>query len=350
MTTRYSVKKCDSVIFAQSIEIALEQLPSKGTYKCITRDPQPNFEKTTIQEFEPCDDVCLLVELAYKTTKQQIELSHVDGDFDEVMKLTPEEMIDELHINLSDLQECMFIFKNLCEDYNYLKDQEMKLKFLNFLSFIYPILRSSQLKAQILQILKFNNISVDELNKNFPLETTLVEVPCVLPTNDFKDIVISVEDNAEGLSSNMYKTSREDIKKATFGHSASLEAFTKGTFTVLRNRKTANIENSTLKQNHEILNLIASNGVICTPESKEILSLDLLMKKLSRCNNFSIILVHPSLEQKFVGFDKPTEFSKPEYSLNGGELIAIVYRYLLINFFGMHSIVDEDKLEYQYLF
>jgi hypothetical protein len=226
----------------------------------------------------------------------------------------------------------------------------MKHKFLNFLLYIYPTLQSSQLKSQILQILQFNNIPIDLLLKEYPLETSSFEVLCILPTSFFKDIIITVDDNAEGLSSNMYKTSREDIKKASFGNSASLEAFTKGTFTVLRNRKTANIENSTLKQNHEVLNLIATNGVVCTPETKEILSLDLLMQKLSKCNNFSIVFVHPALEQKYVAFDKPTEFSKPEYTLNGGELIAIVYRYMLIHFFGMHSIRDEDKLEYQYLF
>jgi hypothetical protein len=329
----------------------MEMAPKNKQNKLsITRSPIEGFESTTVRNFKPCNNCCLLIELAYRTTKSKNVLTHVDGDFDEIIKLFQDNNTEDLQLSPSELQECMYIFKNLCENSSFLQDQQMKPKFLDFLVYIYPIIRSSELKSEMLQVLKFNNVSIDELLRNFPLETHTITIPHIAPTDEFSDIIITVDENAEGLSSSMYKTAKEDIKKAAIGHSPSLEAFTKGTFTVLRNRKSANIENTTLKQNHEVLNLVASNGVICTPETKEILSLDLLMRKLSKCTNFTLIFVHPALEQKIVSFDKPTDFSKPDYSLNSGELIAVVYRYVLINFFGLHSIIDEDKLEYQYLF
>jgi hypothetical protein len=350
MTTRYLVKKCETVSFVQNIDLALEIVEKNKIKKSICRENIEGFENSNLINFSPCNDCCVIVELAFNSKKNIEYLEHKDGDYEKIVEFFKNNDVEKNTLSLSELQECIHIFKNLCEDINFLNEQEMKPKFLDFLVYIYPQLMSSELKFQISNILRFNNVNIEEISKNYPLKRISKTIPCVVSTEFFKDISVIVDEKAEGLSSSMYKTSHDDLKRAALGQSASLDAFTKGTFTVLRGRKGANIENSTLKQNNEVLNLLAANGVVCTPESTKILSMDLLMKKLSKVNNFQIIFVHPSLEQKVISFDSPSEFFKPEYILNSGELIAIAYRYILIHFFGQHSIINEDKLEYQYLF
>jgi hypothetical protein len=352
MTTKYIVKKCNLIHFAQSIDIGIDLITNSDKIKkSILREPIQNIENTSIKDFKPENNMCVIVELAYKTTIQKNILEDSNEDYNKIFTFCESLSLEDIKMSKIEIQECLSIFKNLCEDRKYLQNKEMKIKFLDFLILIYPELESSVLKNDIIDILKFNSISLpSDLLQKYPLVKKQITQTVIIPTDEFTDIEITVDSNAEGLSSSMYETSQEDLKKASTGNSSSLDAFTKGTFTVLRGRKHANIENVTLKQNHDVLNLLASNGVICTPITKEKLNIDILVQKLAECNNFDICFVHPSLEQKSVTFDNPTEFFKPEYQLQTGELIAVVYRYMLINFFGMHSIINEDKLEYQYLF
>jgi hypothetical protein len=339
MTTSYIVKKCNSVTFVQ--DVSLVDIP-KSNVLSIMRTPIPKVKNYTIKELPILPEATIIVELGYKTI---IHENVLRDDYTEDHTIRIDSDLKEL-----EFQECMSIFRNLCADYTYLNEKQMSPKFIDFLSTIYLQVKNSKLKQVILDILSAHNIPTTSLKQQNPLEYDDVEVPAIINCDAFSDIEIIVNDNTEGFSSGMYKSSQEDLKKASVGKSAYLDAFTKGLFTVVRGRKTANIENPTLKQNNTVINLLAANGVICTPETSEVLSLDLLMDKLSKMKTFDIIFIHPSLEQKSISFDSPTEFTKPEYKMNGGEIIAIAYRYMLIHFFGMHSIIDDSLLEYQYLF
>ena len=101
-------------------------------------------------------------------------------------------------------------------------------------------------------------------------------------------------------------------------------------------------------QNHDVLDTLAVNGVLFTPTTTKPLSIFALMKILGKMNKFDICFIHPYSEIKSIRIEYPCEQSIPAYKLNGGEILAIAYRYLITQFFGYCSIFSDSMLEWRY--
>jgi hypothetical protein len=202
----------------------------------------------------------------------------------------------------------------------------------------------------------------NEKNENVKLLSTLNDIEDIntsdpvividLTHDVFKDIVFSLKSDAKDNVSNTNKNYRNDpdeLKKHV-SNADQLNAFTSNMFTVIYGKKTANVKSVNFKQNHEVLDSLARNGVVCTPHTDEVLSMQILVDKLFKLKKFSIICIHPELELSFISHEYPSDISHPAYIIGKGEITAVFYRYIMLNFFGYCSIITESMRENSYMF
>lgn len=162
----------------------------------------------------------------------------------------------------------------------------------------------------------------------------------------FSDIRIVDNDRDPNATNKNYvkgKLTEDSIRNST-----QLEAFGKNKFTVIHGRKQANIPNSIRNRNYGVIDSLARNGVICSPETKNKLSIEILVDKLSKLDAFHIVIIHPSYTLKYNSSTYPGESIEPNYKLNEGEILAVFYRYICIHFFGYCEIHGENDLEWKY--
>ena len=201
-----------------------------------------------------------------------------------------------------------------------------------------------------------NNIeiinSIDKLTNDSNNETTIIIVD--LESSLFDDIHIiqknKDEKKEDGLTNTEYTVSKEDMKKQLAGDSSHLDAFTTNAFAVILGKKSANIFSSNYRQNHDVLDSLARNGVVCSPITDKVLSIQKLIDKLTSYKSFKVFAIHSALDLKFIEHEFPSEISHPSYIIGKGEITAVFYRYLLLNFFGYCSIITDSMRENNYLF
>lgn len=186
---------------------------------------------------------------------------------------------------------------------------------------------------------------LDEINEKDPI------IVIDLESKIFDDIKIAKpKTDKEKIETTNEKTlTKDDMKRQLSGESSQLDAFTQNTFAVILGKKSANIPTH-FGQNHDVLDSLARNGVVCSPKSSEVLSIQRLMEKLHKFSSFSIFAIHSALDLSFVSHEYPSEISHPSYIIGKGEICAIFYRYLLLNFFGYCSIITDSMRENNYIF
>ena len=167
----------------------------------------------------------------------------------------------------------------------------------------------------------------------------------------FNDIKISMPKiQKAGESSKDQQVSKEEMQEQLSGKSTSLDAFSNNLFAVIYGKKGANIQSCNTKQNHGVLDSLARNGVVCTPKTQNVLSFQRITDYLKKLKKFSVFGIHSALELPFDEQEYPSEISHPSYKLANGEITAILYRYILINFYGYCSIVTDSMRENAYIF
>ncbi len=190
--------------------------------------------------------------------------------------------------------------------------------------------------------------SIDELGS---VESNDSVVVIDLECDIFSDIKISMPKiQKAGESSKEQQVSKEEMQEQLSGKSTSLDAFSNNLFAVIYGKKGANIQSCNTKQNHGVLDSLARNGVVCTPKTQNVLSFQRIIDYLKKLNRFSVFGVHSALELPFDEQEYPSEISHPSYKLANGEITAILYRYILINFYGYCSIVTDSMRENAYIF
>lgn len=163
----------------------------------------------------------------------------------------------------------------------------------------------------------------------------------------FKDIKIVFNENKKGLPSTSEKT--QDVKSdIMLGGGKNLDAFTTNSFVVIPGKKSCNVRELHVNQNHEILDTIARNGVLLIPEVQKELSIKQLFDILSTKNSFTITVYHSGLKIPEISGTYPSEYTRPKYEIGFGEVAAIFYRYICIYFFGYCSVYNEDEVEHKY--
>ena len=256
-----------------------------------------------------------------------------------------------LKLEDEDINEFKSAIITYLDDNSYLSDKQLSNEFITFISQAYTSIKDGANKLALIRLLNNNNVNTDAIETSHPIRYQEVEDICVIPTDIFDDIkiVINKADVNASSSSAIYRHNPDDLKKAAVGNSTQLEAFSKNKFTVIHNKKSANIENRILKRNHDVLDSLARNGVVCSPNTEFELSIHRLMKALKRFKEFDIVFIHPSYDLKINRAEYPSELIEPAYIINEGELLAVVYRYISINYFGYCSVYNEEMKEFSYL-
>ena len=194
----------------------------------------------------------------------------------------------------------------------------------------------------------FNNYNTIDLEKQYPFEYKEEQVSTVFPSSIFSDIEISVDKSDKNTSTSLYKPDKDFLKKAALGKTTQLDAFSENKFAIIHTKKTAGIENKIRNQNHDVLDTLAVNGVMKSPDTKKPLSIYRLVRKLEKFDKFDIVFIHPSYEVRCMNAEYPCEQIIPAYKINEGEILAVVYRYIVVYFFGYCSIFTDSMLEWRY--
>ena len=360
MTTKYSVKRCESFGFAQSLKNAITLFPpdeydeNTNIYYVHSSKSEPSqmIEKlkgksknnvTKINELVPNKDEknIIFVELGVKskkTVKQPVEFDDHD-------------IVNSVCANLNvsdDFKHAMETIIDDGEDAQELKEHKFSNEFLQFMIDIYPSLRDYKLKKTILDLLAFNNYNTLQLERDYPFEYEEKEIETVISAPMFQDIEISIDVNDKNSSTSLYRPDKDMLKQAALGKATQLDAFSENKFAIIHTKKHAGIDTRIRNQNHDVLDTLAVNGVMKSPETSQPLSIYSLMLKLEQFDHFSIVFIHPSYEVKSMLTEYPCEQIIPSYTINQGEILAVAYRYLVMRFFGYCSIFTDSMLEWRY--
>ena len=363
MTTKYTVKRCDAFGFAQTLRNAItlfhpEDYADANVFylHSSSTDEPKSFPKlnaphkhhiSTIDSLTPSTDNptsknIIFVELGVKTAKNI--KTPVEYDDHEIVTTYS---TSTLHVPNDFMHAIIEIIDNP-DSLQELKEHKFSNEFMQYIIDLYPQLRDYKLKSSLLELLNANDYNTLQLNKLYPFEFEEKTVDSVVPAPMFSDIEISVDVNDKNVSTSLYRPDKDALKQAALGKATQLDAFSENKFAIIHTKKHAGIDTRIRNQNHDVLDTLAVNGVMKSPETAKPLSIYLLMTRLEKFEHFNIVFIHPSYEVKSMLTEYPCEQIIPSYIINQGEILAVVYRYLVMRFFGYCSIFTDSMLEWRY--
>ena len=346
MTTKYTVKKCNSFGFAQSFDDALHLFKNlDASHFIYLHDSSKESTPPSVpcKDYTSIDDIIIpgdkratiFVELGYK--KEKTIPVPVEYDDTEIVKEFKHEYGND---NFKDY------ILNLTEEDE--RSAQLSNEFISFVVDLYPHLHDYVLKDYILKLLNKNGYKTIDLEKQYPFEYEDELATVIENAEIFSDIEVSVDKNDKNTSTSLYRADQDALKKATLGKTTQLDAFSENKFTVIHTKKKCGIENRIRNQNHDVLDTLAVNGVMKFPKTNKPLSVYKLMVLLEKFEKFDIVFIHPSYEVRYMNAEYPCEQIIPAYRINEGEILAIVYRYIAMYFFGYCSIITDSMLEWRY--
>lgn len=367
MSTRYVIKKCNSFGFAKTADAAiktfrpnLDESTSREymihlTMSGMETDDSNVHVMKSLHELQTFIDSNKYKQLVASETiiKLIVDLGYLTKVMEDVpVEMNESELIrafvPSFELSEDERTEFAEYMIRLRDDPNVFGDGKLSNNYINYIVELYGQLTDYVLKSNIASVLSQNNLNPKDLEEAHPFTYESIEVERPMHTPIFSDIDITLNSDDKNTTNKMYRTDKDAIKKALSGNSATLDAFTANKFVVIHNRKDAGIESNSVNQNHDVLDTLAVNGVLITPLTDKPLSIFVLMKLLARLDKFDICFVHPYSEINQIRVEYPCEQAIPAYRLNGGEILAIAYRYLITHFFGYCSIFSDSMLEWRY--
>lgn len=361
MTTSYVCKRCKSIAFAKGFEylnvrftdeeLSEDNVLFIGEEHCDDDTLYPWMSNPiNINDIEYIDSnktPLVVVQLGIRKNHTITVPTENPGDNDLIdhMDCTKLKLDDDA---IAEFKEALITYLN---DPSFLSDKSLSKEFSSFITHAYCHIKDGNNKLLLLRLLNQNNIDTSTIEISHPIVYHEIESEDVVNTTPFDDIkiIINKDDSNASSSSAIYRHNADDLKKAAVGNSTQLEAFSKNKFTVIHNKKSANIENRLAKRNHDVLDSLARNGVVCSPNTEYELSIHTLMKKLRRFKSFDIVFIHPSYDLKITRAEYPSELIEPSYLVNEGEILAVAYRFISIHYFGYCSVYNEEMEEFSYL-
>lgn len=164
----------------------------------------------------------------------------------------------------------------------------------------------------------------------------------------FNDIRFEEDESEKGGSSKTILDSTDLDKTIIMSGSKQLTAFNGNLFIVNKSKRVAGIDVQSKKQNHDVIDNIARNGILCTPTISSNLSVGILFNELAKFNSFDLIIVHPALEDTVREGTAPSEYVMPIYTIGQGEITAVLYRYICTRFFSYIGVFNEEDREHAY--
>ena len=158
----------------------------------------------------------------------------------------------------------------------------------------------------------------------------------------FSDVVFEVNQEKLGESSKVGNKTQDVCRDVLLGGSQQLEAFSNSKFTIIPGKRNAGIQSYHPKQNHDVIDSIARNGLMVTPITSTQFSIGRLFNILCTKKSFDIIILHSKLEVSIRDSSYPNDYVEPAYIVGQGEITTVFYRYICLYFFGYISVSNEE--------
>ena len=369
MNLRYEIKRCAGYGYATAIsECKMKQITRNKDKQIIYIKDSKNdgrirgainvgeddltfadlYEKTMaldVHDPEFDKETVFLVEVGVHdtiTAHHDIEIPN-----DELEKIIDDFEIDS---DISDENKKAYkgFTKNLISNPKNYVNLECTESYLDFLSKLYLKIDDSKLQRTILQLLVFNQKRCDELIRKHPITFKPVEETIVRLSSTFSDMKIS--DPYFDKDEDKFDTEQINgvSRNMTVGNISKFGSFSNKFTQVEHAKKRANIPEINRLRNHNIIDIITRGRIASVPLSFEEFNISKLMKLMARYKKFHVIMIYPNYQQPFIYNEYPTRAMEidPE---NGCVCLAVFQRYILINFYGMHAIVDEEDKFSKYM-
>lgn len=369
MNLRYEIKKCAGYGYATAIsECKMKQITRNKDKQIVYIKDNKNdgriknainvgeddftfndlFDKTmalNCHDAEFDKETVFLVEIGVYDT----QIAHHDI---EIPTEELEKTIDEFEIDadISDENKEAYrgFTKNLITNPKNYVNLECTEAYLDFLSKLYLKIDDSKLQRTILQLLVFNQKRCDELIKKHPITFKPVEEKIVRLASTFSDMKVSDpyfdkdEDQFDAEQINGVSRNLTVANISKFG------SFSNKFAQVEHAKKRVNLPLINRLRNHQNLDILTRGRIASVPLSFQEFNISKLMRLMSRYNKFHVIFIYPNAHQPFIYNEYPTRAMEVDPE-NGCVVLAVVQRYMLINFFGMHAIVNEEDKFSKYM-
>ena len=158
----------------------------------------------------------------------------------------------------------------------------------------------------------------------------------------FSDVNFEINQDKIGESSKTGNKTQDVCRDVLLGGSQQLEAFSNSKFTIIPGKRNAGIQSCHPKQNHDVIDSIARNGLMVTPLTSTQFSIGQLFNILVTKKSFDIIILHSKLEVSIRDSTYPGDYVEPAYIVGQGEISTVFYRYICLYFFGYTSVSNEN--------
>lgn len=227
---------------------------------------------------------------------------------------------------------------------------EFTSAFLNYLEHLYPHIDDSVFQRTILKTLVFNSRDSSHLQHDHPIRFDEEEVEKTVFSDMFRDIEVN--------DPYFDKSLRETEETALKGVMRSLDIKTLSQFNGFGRRfgqienikRGANLDEISVFRDHAVIHMLARNRIVATPvppRGQSEFSFDKLMRVFEHFDKFAVVFVYPQFQGSFVFAETPKNMLQVDTS-NGNVILAVLFRYMCINFFGMHSIIDAEDMAMKY--
>lgn len=369
VTTEYALKRCQSIAYVRSFNDIPSVAPANddGDNVLIIDDTcnlSNDYSSIFPNGYAITDDIrditrklkkdannYIYINLAHKQTKTIKVPVEEDNLKEHMITLVGNylSMHKDISRDVSDkLLKKMTKFINNSE---YFSTKKLSPYVKDVLRYIFEHIIDSNMQELIIYLLKHNDEDVEELETqvNYKEEDIFVYPH----TSPFEDIRIAVDKDNKNKSTKSFNRKAADLQNSSkLNNLIQLQAFSANMFVVIHGKKNCDIKNVSHLQNHDVINSIYRNGVMNTPlptrEAPE-LSFDILINELHQLKSFNICFIHPNLEIRGSKADTPCDDVQPSYGIGNGEILAVSYRYITVNFFPYCAVHADDMDAYGYI-
>ena len=347
LVTEYALKRCKQIGYFKTPEMLLNIVQENNLKNVlyITDDydknvllnnPEVTFssEIESINNLNPEVEQTIIIELAHETTttvNYPVELEDINNVIlDTIIKDYP---------NSSD--RLIKKFSKFITNYKFFEGKKLDKEILDAIKYCYENIHDTGFQENMLSILEAHNIDVETLPATIEKEINIYP-----HTKMFEDIKIATDSKAKYANNKKFNRKASDFQdQAKVNNLIQLQAFTSNMFVVMHGKKNTGISNVSHLQNHDIISTLWRNGVHTTPIStydRPKYSFDKLVESLHKLKSFNIYFIHPNLEIPGSISECPSDDIQPSYAIGFGEILAISYRYIVLNFFPYCSVHADD--------
>lgn len=333
----------NALVITDKIE---EEKPELDTVFNNAERIEDNLE--VIDQLDPEEHVNIYITLAH----EQDGVRNVKVNVDNIAKVVVDKAIEYSNDITDKTVQGKIIkkFNKYVLNNKFFDDKLLKPYLIEAIIYMYKNIPDTDFQESMLYVLRYNNYAgLKQLVEEHPIACHEEQIKVYPHTKMFEDVLIAIDEsqNANTVVNNKKFTrkAKDYSDTAKVNNLMSLQAVSSNMYVVMHGKKNCPIPNASAYQNHDIILSLFKNGVHTVPMDtydRHDISIQRLIRYLHKLDSFSIFFIHPNLAIPGAIADAPCEDVQPSYDINLGEILAIVYRYIAINFFPYCKIYDDE--------